>query len=309
MESLLVVGVDTVAGANLAACLSERYRIFTWSAGDRYDIPNCSAVDPADAPRAIASRVRPDWIIYCGPASRSAWEPDLASAIDDSLVASVEAWCSAAKEAQARFAMISSDAVFTGPWMFHDEESTGICDSFQAVTIRAAEQQACEIVPETLLIRTNTFGWSAAGDQQGWIESLLNEIESKRMVEQDHVRHATPILATDLAAIVERACLENLQGLYHVGGAERICPLKFAQRLADQFDLPWLSIRRESSVDEPARGFGAGECSLQTKRIRKALCVAMPLLSEGLSQLKEQAQNGYRERLSQTPATVQVKAA
>src|SRR5690606_39234932 len=131
----------------------------------------------------------------------------------------------------------------------------------------------------------------------GWVESLLRSVETQRFVQQDHIRHATPILATDLAEIVRRACLENLTGTYHVAGAERVSPLSFTQRLADQFELPWLAMRRESSLTEAPQGFGEGECSLQTKQIRKALCVAMPLLSEGLSRLKEQAENGYREKL------------
>jgi dTDP-4-dehydrorhamnose reductase len=48
---------------------------------------------------------------------------------------------------------------------------------------------------------------------------------------------------------------------------------------------------------EVPQGFGEGESSLQTKEIRKELCVAMPLLSEGLVRLREQSESGYRDRL------------
>lgn len=309
MENLLVVGIDTVVGANVAASLSERYRISTLDPQGKYDIPNCDAVDPSDAPGKILADVQPEVVIYCGPAARSAWEPGMRDDINDSLVVEAHDWANAARDAGARFVMISSDAVFTGPWMFHVEESPGLCQSFQSQAIRAAEKQVSDACPDALIIRTNAFGWSADG-RHGWVESLLREIESNRVVRQDHIRHATPILATDLAAIIERACREGLSGTYHVGGAERVSPLKFAQRLADQFDLPWLSVRKESALSELPQGFAEGECSLQTKAIRMALCVAMPLLSEGLARLQEQAENGYRDRLcGRESAPAQRKAA
>jgi dTDP-4-dehydrorhamnose reductase len=295
VNSLLVVGVDTVAGANLALFFAEKCRVWTWSSQPGHEIANCEALDPADAPAQIVTQCRPDHIIYCGPAACSAWEPAAASRIHDDLVETAQEWASAAELLHARFVMISSDAIFTGPWMFHDEGSPSNCSSGQAQLIRAAEQAVLEVCPQALIVRTNVFGWSAGAD--GWLETTLQKIETQRFVDDDHIRHATPILATDLAEIVDRACREELHGTYHVGGAERVSPLKFVQRLADRFDLPWLAVRRESVLNEPPRRFGEGECSLQTKQIRKELCVAMPLLSEGLNRLHEQAHNGYRETL------------
>lgn len=309
MESLLVVGVDTVVGANAAASLAERYQVATWAADRRYDIPGCQALDAAELPQEIISRVRPDWILHCGPAARSAWDQRSKASITDSIVEDAHQWASAAANCGARVTMVSSDAVFTGPWMFHDEDSLGQCHSLQALTIRAAEDQVREVCREALIVRTNAFGWSPDKKKTGWLEKMLAEIEARRIVEQDHIRHASPILATDLADILDRAHCERLSGIYHVSGAERVSPLKFAQRLADQFDLPWLALRRDATLNEPPHGFGLGECSLQTKKIRKALCIAMPLLSEGLARLEAQHVNGYRERLSGSSTAVQVRAA
>lgn len=296
MERFLVVGVDTIAGANLAACLAERYAVATWCAEPGIEIANCDALDPADAPAALISRCRPDWILYCGPAARSCWEPDVLEHLSDDAVVDAAAWAAAVQDTGARIAMISSDAVFTGPWMFHEENSHGVCPSYHSQVIRATEMQFTPLGEQALILRTNTFGWSPLGEH-GWLETCLRMVETKRIVEQDHIRHATPILATDLADIVERACRENLSGIHHIAGAERVNPLQFVQRLANLFELPWLAMRRETSLTETPAGFGKGECSLQTKSVRKALCVAMPLLSEGLGRLHEQCENGFREKL------------
>lgn len=297
MNRFLVVGVETVAGANLAACFAERYHVSTWSAEPGYEIANCDALDNALSPGEVIERTQPDCILYCGPAARSCWEPDTKALCNDQMVVDADIWSQAAAAFNVRFVMISSDAVFSGPWMFHDENSHGLCSSFQSQAIRAAEDQVIENSKNALVIRTNTFGWSAAADGAGWVETLLKSVETRRVVEQDHIRHASPILATDLAEIVIRACQEGLSGTYHVAGAERVSPLSFTQRLADQFELPWLALRRESVLTEAPQEFGEGECSLQTKQIRKDLCVAMPLLSEGLSRLRAQAEDGFREKL------------
>lgn len=297
MDRILVVGVETVAGANLAATFSEHHQVSTWSASAGYEIANCNALDPDLSPEQLISDSAAECVLYCGPAARSTWEPDTRPLIGDEMVQDAENWARACAAAHVRIVMISSDAIFTGPWMFHDEHSHALCPSYQSQAVRAAEWQVADHCPEALIIRTNTFGWSAAGEEAGWVESLLHTVQTRRFVQQDHVRHATPILATDLAEIVRRACLEGLTGTYHVAGAERVSPLSFTQRLADQFELPWLAMRRESSLTEAPQGFGEGECSLQTKQIRKDLCVAMPLLSEGLKRLHEQSENGYREKL------------
>ena len=299
MDNLLVVGVDTVVGANLACCFAEHFHVSTWAADPGYEIANCDALDPTATASRVVEIAAPKWIVYCGPAARSAWEPGTRDQITDDVVAEAQDWATVARKHNARFVMISSDAVFTGPWMFHDEESHGHCHSYQAEVLRAIEAQVCENHPEALILRTNAFGWSADPARKGWIETLLQHVETRRVVEQDHIRHATPILATDLAEIVLRAIQEDLTGTFHIAGAERVSPLKFTQRLASQFDLPWLAMRKETdqALCEVPTEFGEGECSLQTKAIRKALCVAMPLLSEGLERLREQAENGYRDRL------------
>mgnify|MGYP002624593649 CR=1 FL=1 len=305
MANYLIVGVETVVGANLAVHLAEHAgdgRLLGLSAGAAVSLEGCptrqvKGVTSADA-QQYCRESEATHVVLCGAAARSSWEPD-AARFDDRDIEFTRMWAGAARAAGARLTVISSDAVFTGPWLFHEEDAGGLSDDPQSQRILAAEQQALEAHPEALLVRTNAFGWSPLGEA-GWIEQRLAQLQTRRLADQDFIRHATPILATDLAGILLRAWGEELQGLYHIAGAERVSPLKFVQRLAEQYHLPWLSIRRTESLQERASGFAAGECSLQTKKIRKAICVAMPILSEGLARLVEQDTAGFRRRLCPT---------
>ena len=298
MERAFIVGIDSVVGANTVVHAAQRHAVAGVWLDQPVEIEGCQC-EPAEHGAGIAEQLRefqPDCVIYCGPESCSNWDASSGPRIVKSGSDLAAAWAAAAHQTGARFVMISSDAIFTLPWLFHEEESESLCDSAAARTILKSERQVQAVCPESLIIRTHAFGWSPTGE--GLIESLFQQIEGQGIVDQNHLRYATPILATDLADIVERAVSEELTGVYHVAGAERVSPLAFAQRLADQFDLPWVGMRGETDLAPRSTGFGAGECSLQTKKIRKALCVAMPMIAEGLDRLSRQQVDGHRDALA-----------
>lgn len=300
MKRILIVGAESVVGANIAAEAARTHQVVALTSSHRVDIDGCDMLrHSSGAPVASwLQQVQPDAVVHCGPASRSAWDTTSRSPVDESTVADAAAWATACHDEGRHFTFLSSDAVFSGPWMFHDEESDSFCPSAEATIIRAAEEQVAQQASKALILRTNAYGWAPAGAPNGWVEQILVDLERRSLQGYDYIRHATPILATDLADILLRAIDEDLTGLHHVAGAERVNPLMFAQRLADLFEMPWLAVRRaEDPLDEPSVGFGAGETSLQTKKIRKALCVAMPMLSEGLQRLRRQQLAGFSDRL------------
>jgi dTDP-4-dehydrorhamnose reductase len=290
VDSILVVGVETVVGANLAAHLAEerparRVRGLTADPAVRItgcDIQVAAVTNAAEAVRCIedfgATRV-----VVCGAAARSSWEVTPAD-MSAGTVSGALPWAEAARQTGCALTLISSDAVFAGPQMFHHEDCTSVCPSPQAQVIRDLERNVAAACPGSLIIRTNAFGWSPLGER-GWVEQQLTRLRTSRLIDQDFIRHGTPILAVGLARVL------------HIAGAERVSPLKFVQRLAEAFHLPWLSVERGPALEECPTGFAAGECGLQTKQIRKAVCVAMPMLSEGLTRLVEQDANGFRQRL------------
>jgi dTDP-4-dehydrorhamnose reductase len=308
VNPILVVGADTVAGANLCVHWADKFDVFAASSSN-LNLAGCRALVAPGGGRAdaIVAEVHPRLVVLCGPAARSSWEENVSAATFEGAAKEAARWAGAAAKVDAKFVFISSDAVFAGPWMFHDEGSDCLCESSEAARIREAESEAARCHPGALVVRTNVFGWSPAS-RGGWLETTLAAIEARRPLAHDAIRHATPVLATDLAEILERALEQQLEGTYHVAGAERVSPLDFAYRLAGQFNLPWPSSRCDETLTEARVGFGAGECSLQTKKIRRDVCMPMPLLSEALDRLEAQQWNGHREKLAPV-GSVQLRAA
>jgi dTDP-4-dehydrorhamnose reductase len=194
--------------------------------------------------------------------------------------------------------------------MFHDEcEPAG--DDAQSQQLRAVEQAALTLDPDgrrVLVVRTNAIGWSASG--AGFAEWIWRSLAAREPLELETSSFATPIVASDLAELLLRGCRARLRGVFHIGGAERTSPFRFAQELARAagFDHPLVRPGTQQTLDgEPVHG--SCETSLGSRLIRRELDISLPLLRESISRLVDQATGGYRDRLQRMVPSACVKAA
>lgn len=300
VDTILVAGVNTVVGANLAEALSAQHPVVGISFDSPVQLPNCKVESeiPRNKPAAILEvlqRIQPTRVVLCGAGSESSW--DERSRPQPADVTQAKNWIDAAHTAGSHLTLISSDAVFTGPWMFHAENSHSICPSQESELLRQIELHTSSTSADALIVRTHAIGWQQ-GDKQGWLESMLAQLERGSIGSVDFARHGTPMLATDLAIVLEKSWQSGLVGTHHIAGSERISPREFAMRLAAHFRLPTPATPIAGSLVDRSTGFGCGETSLQTRKIRRALGIPLPLLDESLDRLYQQHLNGYRARLS-----------
>ena len=164
MEKLLIVGIDTLAGSNLALALADRCDVVGISRHDHVVFENCrilprSLADSDNLCEALAGE-KPNWTVYCGPTSRPSWD-----GIEEfDLTQETRRLGDIAETAHAcgsHFTLISTDAIFSGPNLFH-RESFAPSDRPSAVAVRKVEQSLADT--EALIVRTHLFGWSSAGD-------------------------------------------------------------------------------------------------------------------------------------------------
>ena len=309
MNKVLVAGIETVVGGNLAVSLARSQAVAGVSLSEPVTLSGCETVPCSDASlesvRETINRVKPQRIVFCGETTKTGWEagkqPEIAA------IRQAKNWITAARDADVHLTLISSGAVFTGPWMFHSENSQSYCPSAAAEELRKIETAAAEASSDSLIVRTHAFGWLPGGGT-GWVESLIDQLQQGKMNGLDYFRHGSPILATDLTDIVSRAWTAGLSGLYHIAGAERANPVQFARRLAHHFQLPIPIPPAEFLIDRPT-GFGCGETSLQTRKIRRALHVSLPMLEDGVLRLFQQHSDGFRSRVSGRSMTPTSKVA
>ena len=209
MDKLLVAGIDTISGANVAAWLAHRYHVIGLSWRAPLAIAGCETAvcnpDALDAARQWVASERPQCVLFCGTPAESVWNIPAPPLPRPESVPVAGAWARAAQEFGSEFCMVSSDAIFTGPWMFHRESGACFCDSTPARILRLTENEVAAVNQNTLLVRTNVFGWSPNPAAPGLVETLVSALQDGKPAALDCMRHATPILATDFAEILDRA--------------------------------------------------------------------------------------------------------
>jgi dTDP-4-dehydrorhamnose reductase len=302
----LVTRNDSLLGRNLAPTLGDRMDVIV--------VPRPAAGETmpeilADAVR----RERPQLVVHAGAMSLSAW--DAAGLGGKSPLgrrdlvreaAEVIALGAACREVRARFILVSSDVVFDGPRMFHTEQTPPCARRGTGRAIADMESSLREAA--SLMLRTHAYGWSAAEGGTNSAERMFRELTGETECAVDAVRHATPILASDLAECVFAAYRAGLSGTYHVAGAERTSPYRFAAEMAAAFGTPGRFVQLTSKMAASRRPY-VDETSLNTLAFRRAIEAPLPMLREGLARFAAQAFNGYRASLESTSATAMTHAA
>lgn len=305
MKTLLIYGLETVAGGNIATTLRSEFRIVGTALHGTPELHGCQVLSgqaAQTAPHRLMSDANVDYVIDASCCGDSAWNPTADVASDDRCEASIDRAKSAAA-LNIPFVFLSSDAVLTGPWMFHEEDSTEYSTSVAGQRLKQTEENILAAHAGSLVVRTHPIGWSPCGN--GWLEQLTERLQQgKACPELSRPGYATPLLASELATILSRALTENLTGRFHIAGAERINRVQFARRLKENLNLHTfrMQLTEQHFSKAERQSFGCGESSLQTRGIRRALCVAMPTMSESLQTLADQQNNGYVAQLQGQPA-------
>lgn len=305
-ERLVITGVDGTVGANLAVALAGRFAVLGLHQAPTVSLDGCQtarcAVNDAKTLTSAVRETKPHWIVHCGPFARSSWDvpdetPDhAAEARTCRLLAQLAA------QAEGRLTVLATDAVFAGPRMFHCEKApTTRSHPFAQAALRweRALQKTTALV-----VRTHAYGWSPAGAAPGFAEQTWQALAEGVFRPLAVDRHATPILATDLAILLHRAYVRGLEGICHIAGAERTSQHHFAVELAMACGLKGPLAPTEGTPNTDPRRARLGETSLNTQRARRDLDAAMPLLRDGLARFAEQAQSGFRARLQARPQPI-----
>jgi dTDP-4-dehydrorhamnose reductase len=313
MDTLLVIGAESAVGANVGCALADDFEVVGLSRCGELELDGCRVI-ACDFASAELGRwiedVAPAWVVLAGALSRSSWdeadvpgewlaaEPQLASAA-----------AAAAQRSGARFTYISSDAVFAGPQMFHAEDSSTRAAGPLAEAALAAEAAVLQAVGDTgraLVVRTHAYGWGPGGHAADFAERYWQALDAGQPIAADAHRHATPILASDLAMLLHAAYRADLAGVLHIAGAERTNPRRFAHELATTLGLSRAPLLSSAEVAWQR----AKETSLISRRFQQATGQPLPMLREGLKRFVSQVDNGHHDRLRpETETLVPAKAA
>ena len=284
MGRIIIAGVETVAGQAIARHASQTHHVEAGpcrppaTSGMTSGAAPASRLQTPSQPTAGAARATDsdvDVVCFCGGAAHSSWDNDFG--LFDAEQRALAAWVAIANQASARLVYISSDAVFDGPWIFHDDECHSYAATHLAEQLREWEDIAAT-AHQHLIIRTNVLG-AGAGT---YVSLLLSCLEAGLPARLNARQWSTPLAETAFAQAVTAAIDAHLTGTINVGGAERTTPFRFAAHLANSFAL------HQTPELQPVTSSPVHECGLRSHCIRQATTWTAPILAETLDQLVEQ---------------------
>jgi dTDP-4-dehydrorhamnose reductase len=249
-----------------------------------------AAVDLADrgALRKLLDALGPGAIVHTAAASDVDWcedHPQEAERVNVGATEELARW-SAAHGAQ--FIHVSTDLVFDGEAPPYDEDALTHPLSHYARTKVTAEGVVREAGGRVLILRVALLYGRGSRHKGTFLDSLLGRLEKGEQVALFTDQFRTPVFLGDVARVVERALDLRAEGLYHVGGPERLSRLAFGSEVCRVFGYALEQLLPGSSRDMAWRGARPADVSLVSARVARDLEWSPLPLREALEQVKRE---------------------
>ena len=208
---------------------------------------------------------RPDYILHAAAlASHEECEqnPGLAHEVN---ARSTAILAKAAQGVGSKFVYISTDAVFDGLRGNYTEADTPAPFSVYGATKLQGEIAAREANPNSLILRTNFFGWSPNGTRS-ILEFFVNNLERDNPINGFTDFTVTSMYAGDLVRVIHQ--LRDQVGTWHVASPDALSKYEFGCAVSKEFGLIPDLITPVSAMGEINR---SRDISLNTVKLQSFL--------------------------------------
>ena len=298
-------------GLNIAQQTRDRFRV----SGGYFSHPiSMDAVDSvrldtteADEVERVLSAARPDLIINTvGLTNVDECEsnPALAQGLNAD---SAEIVAKLAHRQKISLVHISTDHLFDGVTSRKTESDITQPINNYAVTKRLGEIAVQNACPDSLIIRTNFYGWGTA-TRPSFTDWILRGLEEKQQLTMFTDVFFTPILINHLVESIIDLVNSRASGVFNVVGSERLSKHAFALKTADAFGYSVENIVPTKVTDFPFEAPRPQDMSLSVVKIEKRLGKSMPDVMAGLKTLKESGEHGAPSELRAASVTPLIKS-
>ena len=182
---------------------------------------------------------------------------------------------------------ISTDFVFGGEKQFYTEEDIPNPVNWYAKTKYEGEKIVQKLHSSWIIMRI-AYPYRAKCVKNDFVRAIKEKLEKEEQVSMvtDHIM--TPTFIDDIALALDKLCMNDERGIYHVVGSQFISPYDAATLIADLFGYNKnliLETKRDEFFDGRARR--PFRLALKNDKIR-GLGVTMVTFEEGLRKVKKQ---------------------
>ncbi len=301
---LLITGGSGLLGGNLAFIAAASHQVHATYHRHPVTIPGCrmhplDLADKRDIARLLES-VQPDVVVHtaamtspdeCERRRDDAWRVN---------VEGTEHLARACQKAGSKLIYINTDLIFDGQKGWYSEEDEPRPILYYGQTKLEAERLLVRHDLNYCSLRCALmYGWNLRPEKLCHAEWMLKALRADQPINLFTDQYRSPILVNNLCAAILAVCRKDLQGIYHVGGPQRISRYDFGRELARVYGFAEEHLHPISQDEAGLTAPRPRDCSLDTTKAQAALDVHLLDVQAGLRRFKELEETGYVARLRQ----------
>jgi dTDP-4-dehydrorhamnose reductase len=298
MKKILVTGASGLLGANLLFAYRDKYAVHGVYNLHPLSIANTKCV-PLDllqgqAVAHLLRAVNPDVVIHCAALTDidlCETNNELAQQLNIGITRNIQ---KSLHNTRTQLIYISTDAVYDGRAGNFAEDQTNPINYYGHTKLLG--EKAALLHPNTLVLRTNIFGWNVQ-HKFSLAEWIIDSLQHKKTIQGFQDVIFSSLYTTILAEVIEGLIEKNVTGIFNVGSADSMSKYDFAVRIAQMFKLD-ASLVNKASVD--SRKFSAPRgknLSLNVSKVMTALDKPLSSIEDSLVAFHRDHNDGFRDKL------------
>ncbi|MEI6638244.1 MAG: SDR family oxidoreductase [Chlorobium sp.] len=297
---ILITGGSGLLAINWVKMLHDSYSVILCLHNRVIDIPGVETkkinLDSIDHLVRTFESFKPDIVVHTASLTnveKCESAPALAQYINVTLAENV---AKATAQLGISLVHISSDHLFSGKKLLVGENSPVDPVNVYGRTKAEAESRVIEAHPESLVIRTNFYGWGTSY-RRSFSDIIIESLRAGNELTLFQDVFYTPILIETLVNTVHDLVKHKSNGIFHVVGVDRISKYDFGLMLAERFNLDASLISPGNISDQPSLVQRPHDMSLSNNKIVNLFGRIIGSVSDDIEKLFLEESKGFTQEL------------
>lgn len=315
---MLITGISGLLGNNLACYFRDKYEVS--GTYNTHDVTiegvythKCDLSNPDDIRNQISGdkKDKPDIIIHCASLTNIE-DCEVTKEYTKKInVGATRIISEAADKHDIKLIYISSDSVYDGVKGNFSENDNINPQNYYGLSKYLGELEVLK-VPDSLVLRTNIFGWNIQ-EKASLGEWILQSLQKRKTIKGFKDAIFSSIYTFELARVIDIAIKNNLSGTFNCGASYGCSRYEFALKIAELFGLDKSLIIPISIDDYDFKARRGKNLSLNVNGIQEALNYRLTSIEGSVdsfyrdfkSGLPDEIRKADTERTDKQPAFIQ----
>jgi len=197
-----------------------------------------------------------------------------------------------------KFVFISSDQLFDGENVIYTEEDPCSPLNIYGETKAKAEESVLKVDVNSLVIRTNFFGWGTSY-RKSFSDFVIEGLAAKKSLTLYDDIFYTPVIRERLVSVVSNLISQDCSGIFNVSSDDITSKYVFGQKIAKLFEFDNQYIVQGNSLNTEFIAPRPRSMALSSTKLCARLGSSVGSTDDFISDLKSQMMSGYKKQIGE----------